>query len=261
MEKTKKKRKKNIANPLGRIEKKHWISFAVISLIVAIGSGAVLTKPPSFLRVNEIVVPKPTAHLKELDVVKLSGVKKGDPLLTLSLVKVRENILRYPWVKEVSLSKHIPGRLLIEVEERMPVALLEISSSSAKESGLYLLDGGGKIFKRLEAEDSKDLPLLTGLNKDEIQDHLRDYVRVLSWFDGEAFGVSELNWREGELTLFTQDPCIQISFGKDETKELSIWSARKIRLLQAWPTIKTASQTPRSIDLTLERRIVVKQKV
>ncbi|QQR81491.1 MAG: FtsQ-type POTRA domain-containing protein [Deltaproteobacteria bacterium] len=243
------------------IKKKHAVVAGVVVSFLAFSGVALVAKPPAFLCVQEVIVPKPLKHLKELDVVKLSGVKKGQSLLTLSLETVRENILRYPWVKEVTLSKRIPGRLSIEVEEQTPVALLEMSSEKTQESGLYLINAEGKVFKKLESGDSKDLPLITGLTKEEIRDHLNHYVRVLSWFQGEEFDVSELNWRDGDLTLFTQDPCIQISFGKDTTEDLNVWLSRKARLLEAWPTIKTATKTPRAIDLTLERRIIVKQKI
>lgn len=250
------------------VSKKHLIIAGVVSGVLGVSGLGILIKPPTFLRVQEVMVTKSTPHLSEMDIVKLAGVKKGSPLLTLSLEKVRERILRYPWVHEVSLSKSIPGRLVIEVQEQTPVALLEVvaeaAADSENETGLYLINGDGKIFKKLESADPKDLPLLTGLNKEEIRSHLQYYVRVLSWFDREEFkdlGVSELSWHEGELTLFTKDPCIQISFGKDGSEDLTVWESRMQRLIDAWPQIHLASKSPRAIDLTLERRLVVKEKI
>lgn len=256
--------KKKAKRTFDLMSKKHLVTTGVIGGAFVVAGLAILIKPPPFLRVQEVMVSKPTSHLSEMDIVKLAGVKKGSPLLTLSLEKVRERILRYPWVHEVSLSKSIPGRLVIDVQEQAPVALLEMVSDSENETGLYLVNKEGKIFKKLEAGDSKDFPLLTGLDKEEIRNQLKSYVRVLSWFDREEFkdlGVSELSWHEGELTLFTKDPCVQISFGKDGTGELTVWESRMQRLIDAWPQIYLASKSPRAIDLTLERRLVVKNEI
>ena len=115
--------------------------------------------PPSFLKVQEVVVLTPPRHLTEFDLIRLSQVKRGDNLATLRLKKVRENILRFPWIREVHLSKRFPGRLLIGVEEHQPVALLELEA-------LYLVSDAGVIFKK--SERVSDLPIITGLTSDDV---------------------------------------------------------------------------------------------
>jgi cell division protein FtsQ len=64
------------------------------------------------------------AHeLKEQDLLAISGIGPRNSLLFLDAAKIRANLKRLPLVKEASVTKLYPGRLLIEIEERVPFAL------------------------------------------------------------------------------------------------------------------------------------------
>jgi cell division septal protein FtsQ len=227
-----------------------------VFVILAAGIFLVVKNPPSFLRVKEIVVMSPLTRLNEFDLIRLSEVKKGDNILTLRLRDVRERILRYPWVKDVRLSKRFPARLFIWVEEEEPAALIEIDST------FYLVSREGKVFKGLEAPDPKDFPILTGLAPDEIPTLLPRFMALVKSLETSelfnALGVSEARWdaRTG-LTLFTKEPCIQLTLGP-EGGELT-WEERLQRFTQAWSTIQGGGRAPKVVDLSLDRRVVVRE--
>jgi cell division protein FtsQ len=64
------------------------------------------------------------AHeLKEQDILSISGIGPRNSLLFLDAAKIRANLKLLPIVKEASITKLYPGRLLIEIEERQPFAL------------------------------------------------------------------------------------------------------------------------------------------
>src|SRR5262245_23186057 len=64
------------------------------------------------------------AHeLKEQDILAISGIGPRNSLLFLDAVKIRSNLKLLPRVKEASVTKLYPNRLLIEIEERAPFAL------------------------------------------------------------------------------------------------------------------------------------------
>src|SRR3990167_7147513 len=121
----------------------------VVTAIACVGGFVVLilVRPPSFLRIAEVVGVSPLKHVSEFDLIRLSGVKKGDNIVALSLAKVRQDLLRYPWIREVRLSRRIPTRLLVWVEEQEPVALLEYQES-ASSTALYLVNREGVVFKK-----------------------------------------------------------------------------------------------------------------
>ncbi|HSA60534.1 MAG TPA: FtsQ-type POTRA domain-containing protein [bacterium] len=226
-----------------------------VAVIAAAGVYLVVKNPPSFLRVKEVVVMSPLRRLNEFDLIRLSEVKKGDNILTLRLQDVRKRVLRYPWVKDVRLSKRFPARIFIWVEEEEPAALIEIDSE------FYLVSREGKVFKKLDASDPKDFPILTGLAADEIPERLPRLMALVKSLETSdlfnALGVSEARWdaRAG-LTLFTREPCIQLTLGP-EGGELT-WEERLQRFTQAWSTIQGGGRAPKVVDLSLDRRVVVR---
>jgi cell division protein FtsQ len=64
------------------------------------------------------------AHeLKEQDLLAISGIGPRNSLLFLDAAKTRTNLKLLPRVKEATVTKLYPNRLLIEIEERAPFAL------------------------------------------------------------------------------------------------------------------------------------------
>ncbi len=215
----------------------------------ASGLACALFFPPSFLTVREVVLATPPKHISEMDLIRLSEVKKGDNLLRLRLAHVREKLLRYPWVRDVRLSKTIPGRLQLWVEEEQPVALLDVN-------GLYLVNGDARVFKKVEPGDPRDFPIITGLTSEELAAALKPLVAVVKQFDTledvRAIGVSEIRWSRKGLSLFTKEPCVRVELGNSE------WTEGLRRLGAVWPDLMAQPKPPKSIDLSLEKRIVVK---
>lgn len=239
-------------------------SLLVIGALVAVGV-LVMIRPPSFLRVQEVVVMTPLKHLTEFDLIRLSEVRKGDNIVRLRLAKVRENLLRYPWIKEVRLSKRVPARLFVWVEEQDPAALLELPDATS-DSSWYFVNRRGEVFKKVEKDDPRDFPILTGLVAEEIRSRLPQMLSLLQSVEDSEFvsslGVSEIHWsaREG-LSLFTKEPCIQLKLGGLDGKgSAEVWMERLRRFSESWGMIRSTAKRPKVVDLSLERRIVVKQK-
>jgi cell division septal protein FtsQ len=227
-----------------------------IGLIAIFLSGSLVLFPPAFFRVQEVVVTQPPKHLSEMDLIRLSQVRKGDSLLTLRLSKVRENLLRYPWIRDVKLLKRFPGRLEIWVEEQSPVALLELNESGTVSK--YLVNRDGKIFKKLTPGDPKDLPAITGLTPQELPVFLKRFISFTQDFEKspalKGVGISELHWGKDGLTLFTKEPCIKVEMG------MNGWEESLGRLASSWETIRSTSKNPKAVNLSLKKGIVVKTR-
>ncbi|TMB39062.1 MAG: FtsQ-type POTRA domain-containing protein, partial [Deltaproteobacteria bacterium] len=65
-----------------------------------------------------------------------------------------------PWVASARLSRHFPGTVEVEIVEHRPSAQVQLG-------GLYLVDDLGRAFKRAGPGDAADLPLITGLSREE----------------------------------------------------------------------------------------------
>lgn len=256
---------KKAGRVVGRVFK-----FAVrLSVLVIVAAGAffAVKNPPAFLKVKEVVVMSPLKHLNEFDLIRLSEVKRGDNILTLRLSDVRERVLRYPWVKDVRLAKRFPARLFMWVDEEDPAALLELAGTEGA-SDLFLVNHDGRVFKKLDAADPKDFPIITGLAESEVPQKLPRLMALVKFLETsdltsdlfKAIGVSEARWdAKGGLSLFTKEPCIQLTLGPEDAA--LTWEQKLQRFAQAWGSIQGEGKNPKVVDLSLDRRIVVKQKL
>ena len=115
---------------------------------------------PAF-RVHDMVV-RGCREVTEQEVIAGAALAPGQNLFSISLQKVAHRIEKNPWVKEVRIGRELPNRLVMEVQERVPLALVE------KNHRFKIVDRDGIIFKDLGRNDNSDLPILTGCYKDEV---------------------------------------------------------------------------------------------
>jgi len=97
------------------------------------------------------------------ELIAFSPVKVGDSFFLADVDAMERGLSRHPWVRRVEV-RHalLPPSLVVHVEERRPIALVELS-------GLYLVDDEGNVFKRVAAGDPIDLPLVTGISRAEYE--------------------------------------------------------------------------------------------
>jgi cell division septal protein FtsQ len=222
-------------------------------LWVTIGGSAALALLPPLppFRLAEIAIVSPRVRLTEVDLVRQTGVQKGQNLLTLSRRKIHANLLQSPWVEEATVSLSLPGRLILSVKEQKPVALL-------KTDALYLVNGKGVAFKRVGAGDPKNFPLMTGLKSGD-RSEIQPLLKLITDFQGhevlQKVGLSEVHWdpKEG-VSLFTLRPVVRAALGKDE------WSRRMERFSRLVPELKGKRGEVLTVDLTYEKRIFVKRR-
>mgnify|MGYP001187593872 FL=1 len=189
-----------------------------VTATLLIGYDQILLSP--HLRVRETVV-KGCKELTEKDILSLAAVRSPSNLLTINRDAIARRIRGNPWVQEVFVGREFPDRLVIWVRERKAVALIQ------KGNGLYLVDGGGAPFKRLETGEESDLPVLTGFIREGIVDDdlVKKSLTLLSDIkeikDGPEIGmVSEIHGNETfGLSLFTDTGlCLQLGFDGYENK-------------------------------------------
>lgn len=193
------------------------------------------------------------ARAEVVHVRHLASLPEGKALVLLDLDAARAGVERHPWVKAARVSRSFPSTVVIEVEERTPVALLQ------QADGLYLVDAEGAVFARAAAPDL-DHPLLTGLDGSltTTQPELaRKIVRAgLDWLAAaQAQGglpesaLSELRFdRDTGYTLFLRNGGeVLLGFaGQERVARLSMLTARGLDLA-----------APHRIDLASDHLAVV----
>jgi len=189
----------------------------VLGVVMVFSYNYVLSS--SYFQLEKTIV-KGCEQTTEKDVLSLSGLRPAQNILAVSMEGIARKVRANPWVEDVSVVREFPNRLIIEIRERKPVALVK------KEDSLFFMDGDGFIFKKLEGE-STNLPVLTGCSENGKDDRLliRKSIELIDFLSAsKSFphirNVSEIHSDEtmGFSLFLDSGLCLQIGFGDYENK-------------------------------------------
>jgi cell division protein FtsQ len=111
------------------------------------------------------------AHeLKEQNILSISGIGPRNSLLFLDASKIRANLKLLPIVKEASITKLYPDRLLIEIEERVPFALWQ------NDGALRIVAEDGVVLGSIQDRRFVHLPFVAG---DGANEKIGEYLALL----------------------------------------------------------------------------------
>jgi cell division protein FtsQ len=100
----------------------------------------------------------PSQRVRRDEVLALAGIEAGDKLLSIDTDAVAARVASHPWVSSARVRRELPSVLAIDVIERRAAGVAVLG-------GLYLIDDGGRPFKRATLEEAEGLVLLTGLTR------------------------------------------------------------------------------------------------
>lgn len=106
-------------------------------------------------RVGEILVLG-RDNIPQEDLLSHLDVRQGAPVFGISLEKAQEEILSISWVRSVRVSRRLPDKIIVEIEERVPVALWQHQQKIAA------IDAEGKVLTGEALGKYSDLPLVVG---------------------------------------------------------------------------------------------------
>ncbi|MES2504903.1 MAG: FtsQ-type POTRA domain-containing protein [Myxococcota bacterium] len=131
----------------------------IILSLIFVAAGVIV--PVAYIWVTEgSALTIRTIHIKSGEHAKAEELQLylrdyvGKPLYGVNLSKIREVVLRHPWVAEASVRRQPPTELEVEIRERKPIALI-------KKERLWVVDTLGVPFKTAESESELSLPLVS----------------------------------------------------------------------------------------------------
>lgn len=235
------------------------IGWTAAALLAVVFTGAAFASAYSWLTRSPLFTVR-TVDMNRCANVSLeevwSVVRGGSGTLwTVSAKEVARRLSGHPWVRSVSVRKAFPDRLVVRVEERRPVAMVNLDA-------LHYLDEEGRPFRRLTAYDPKNLAIVTGFSRQELlrKDPVTvwDLRKTLDLLRGVEAGalrqnVSEVHFDAQEgYTVVTRDAGLQLKVGMLDVKE----AIRRIEA--AMPRISGMARTSGIVDLKTEGRIFVR---
>jgi cell division protein FtsQ len=232
-----------------------------LSAIVALGvaaavwaghgpATAALREHPYFA-INQLVINGCGPRLTPDELRVWLGFTEESTLWEASPARVRARLEAHPYVARATVRRQFPGRLEIVVRERRPQAITVLDD-------LYYVDRSGATFGPLRPEDSRDFPLITGLDSAVADGQrtwaLRRALRLLRRCDREPC-VGELSEvhleKERGVVVYPAAPRVPIVLGWGS------WPAKLERAERALHVWRDAAERLASLDLRYRNQVVL----
>lgn len=176
------------------------------------------------------------------DVLAHTGVQAGDSILAAPLDAISLRLRAHPWIRQTTIRRVLPDTLRIDVEEYEPTLLVSLGE-------LYLADGEGHVFKRFEASDGLDLPVVTGIERDVVARDsgaaagiLRDATALVAAAGRNLGHLEELHIDDvlgwSLVTVYDEAPLL-VHLGRDGAPRVNVAAAalRRLRGAGQHPTV------------------------
>ena len=230
------------------------ISIAALSSLFIYAYSYFLSAP--YFEIKETSV-RGLKELTEKDVLTLVKIKPGQNILAVNVDVLSRRVAVNPWIKNVYVGREFPNRIVVDVRERNPIALV-------KQAGdFYLMDSEGIIFKKMSQGDEVDLAIITGIN---VQDKtksklLSDTLSLLKVFSGSNLysflgAISEAHIDEVfGLSLLT-DKGLYLKMGMEDFEK----KLRKLALVMNDREKRGINNSSLTVDLADAAKITISQK-
>lgn len=211
---------------------------------------------PSF-RVREIVVEGGRKISKET-LLSLTVVEGMPNLFSVRLKEVVKRLESHPWIEQVRVRKVFPNKILVQVEERKPMAIIQLEE-------LYYIDTQGEIFSLVGERDGYNYPYLTGLTRQvlemdpvEAKRQITKALEFLRIIDREKLPpleeISEIHMEKVfGIHCFTKTEGLEVRMGWEDFRE------KLKRLSLIWSDLRKRGYSAVSIDCSDLGKMVVKK--
>jgi len=210
-----------------------------------------------FFRVREVEVEgyRKISRDTLLSLITIEGMPN---LFTVRLREIAKRVESHPWIDHVKVRKIFPNKILIQVEERKPIAILQLEE-------LYYIDRQGVIFSRAGDRDEYNYPFVTGLTRDVLEKDPAEATRLITKAlellraaDREKASpleeISEIHMEKAfGVECFTQTEGLEVIMGWDHFGE------KLKRLSLIWSDLRKRGWSASSIDCSDLERMVVKK--
>lgn len=95
-------------------------------------------------------------HISDEQIIKLLKIKKGNPIMEVSLPDLKQQLEKIDWIKNVNIQRQLPDTIDITITERIPIAL------GQKDSKLHVIDEEGVVINEKNLAPYAKLPIIIG---------------------------------------------------------------------------------------------------
>jgi cell division protein FtsQ len=187
------------------------------------------------------------------EIIALAGLRHGMNLWNIEPTVIEARIAKHPWVRRVLVRRDFPHRVVIDIEERQPKAIVAIGR-------LYYVDSEGVLFKEVGTGENVQFPMLTGLRPEElatsdvrVRRRIQDALRVGDLMLQDSHALSEIHFDAPDrLVLYTMEHPVALRMGWGD------WEAKRQRLNRILGLWKGKEERLASLDVSFRDQVVTR---
>ena len=210
-----------------------------------------------YFRVREVEVEGGRKMTKE-SLRSLTVIEGMPNLFSVNLREVVKRLESHPWIEQVRVRKIFPNKIFIQVEERKPMAIIQLEE-------LCYIDTKGEVFSPVGEKDDYNYPYLTGLSRQVLEKDpveakrlITKALELLRVVDQEKVPpleeISEIHMEKSSgIYCFTKSEGVVVKMGWEDFGE------KKKRLSLIWSDLRKRGFSAVWIDCSDLNRVVVKK--
>ena len=147
--------------------REHWrrglALIAGTAALAALGAAATasdlrrLLREHPYFAIHDVRVNGAGPLLTRTEVIEWVGLRPGTSVWDASPSRVRKRLKAHPMIARAAVRREFPGRVVIDVRERRPAAILMLEEP-------FYVDRSGAAFGPLRDEYSRDYPVISGID-------------------------------------------------------------------------------------------------
>jgi cell division protein FtsQ len=252
-----------------------WATAALVLMLTSYGlyraircaADRVVFENPQFA-ITRIAVESDGA-LTPQQVQRFAGVRVGQNIFAVNLSEVQRNLELIPMIQRVEVRRELPQRLVIRINERLPVARMQTASKQLSDK-IFFVDRTGVVMTPIRLDDGtmlqpqspRPLPVLTGAALADARVgravESEQVYRALALLDaleqsgaGATMEVEQVDLsKPRHLTLMTRQNMVVRFDVQDFRPQL-----RRLSAILAWA--QQQQRVVASVDLTVNRGVPV----
>lgn len=178
----------------------------------------------------------------------------GQNILSVDIAAIQQRLLSLPWVREATVTRQLPDRLITHLVEHRPIAVwlpgdAHHASSGRATNGANLLSDEGDIIQVSALSPYRHLPLITGTDAPAATPALLQLIEGERTLARRVTGAALIDNRRWNIFI---DGRIEVRL--PERDAAAAWH-RLARLDQAEQLLARAVE---AVDLRLEDRVIVR---
>lgn len=243
-----------------------------VALLAAVGAGGwygwrqsgpeVMAWVDHFFEIRVVEITR-TERISRDDVLAMLDLEPGRGLLLIDLVQAQRSLETHPWIRRAVVRRVFPDTLVVELDEREPVAVLRTGTGGRE----FLLDREGTLISEGVPAADEGLPILTGvdyadaiLGTGDTVARVRSGIALAGLLDRAGVGRTEVDLRRpGDMVAYYSG--LRLRFGEgDFGDKVDRYRQVSDRVIDRWAARAKAAPARRvEVDLRFQDKVIVRE--